>query len=154
RAPRAVVVEELVDAVPVPRRDELQRDLARLVRAQPLLGQRDQLAVHTRAEHVTGLDVQVGCAALDRGLEDLDHAGRPLWGARAGGRPAGGAAERAAEHAAAQAFPFSGVQSISTPPACRPGSAAVGPPGSARGSPRPARPRAPRNGGCTRTRAA
>src|SRR5690606_40414077 len=89
RAPGAVVIEELVAAVPVPRRDELESDLARLIGAQSLFCERHQLAVHARPEHVTGLDVQVGCAALDRGLEDLDHAERPLWGARAGGRRTG-----------------------------------------------------------------
>ena len=52
---------------------EVQRDRARLVRRQRLLGERDELAVNPRAKHVAGLDVQVRGAAVDGRLDDLFH---------------------------------------------------------------------------------
>src|SRR5712664_2312498 len=40
---------------------------------EPLLGQRDQLAVDARPEDVPGLDVQVGGPAIYGGLDELCH---------------------------------------------------------------------------------
>ena len=58
--PRGVVVLKFVDARAVAvRDDELQRDRARLLGREPLLGERHELAIDAAAEHVTGLDVQV-----------------------------------------------------------------------------------------------
>ena len=54
-------------------RHQLERDGPGLVGREPLLGERHQLAVDARAEHVARLDVQVGRAPLDRRLDDFFH---------------------------------------------------------------------------------
>ena len=45
---------------------------------EPLLGERDQLAVDPRAEDVARLDMQVGRAPLHRRLDDLFHGRSPV----------------------------------------------------------------------------
>src|SRR5690606_26749471 len=73
-APRAVVVGDHVDLLAVTlMRNELLADLLDLIRGEPLLRQRKQLAVDARADEVARLHVDVGGAPLNRGLEDLDH---------------------------------------------------------------------------------
>jgi len=44
-----------------------------LVRSQRLLRQGDEAPIDARAKYVTGLDVQVGRAAIDSRLDDLFH---------------------------------------------------------------------------------
>src|SRR5690606_10187867 len=79
-APGAVVVPDLIDAVPLPRRDELERDLPRLLGREPLFRQRHEFPVDAGPEHVSRFDMQVGRAALHGDLEDLDHASCPPQG--------------------------------------------------------------------------
>src|SRR5207237_7458494 len=70
--PGAVVVPQLVEPGPVlVVGDEVLSDSPGLLRREPLLGERDELAVDPGAEHVPRLDVEVGRVAVDRRLDDL-----------------------------------------------------------------------------------
>ena len=74
RAPRAVVVPDLVDPRPIGLvRDDAQRDRLGLVRRQRLLRQRTELAIDPRPEDVPRLDVDVRRATIHRRLDDLLH---------------------------------------------------------------------------------
>src|SRR2546425_13021420 len=74
-APGAIVVPQLVDAAAVLFvGDELQRDGLGLMGREPLLGQRDQLAVDARPKDVPGLDVQVGGPAIYGSLDEIGRA--------------------------------------------------------------------------------
>ena len=64
-------------------RDQAQGDRLGLLRREALLGEGHELAVDPGAKHVPGLDVQVGCAAIDRRLDDLLDAARLHVGAAA-----------------------------------------------------------------------
>src|SRR4029077_906913 len=71
-APRAVVVPQLVEPGTVlVVGNEVLGDGPRLLRREPLLRERHELAVDAGAEHVPGLDVEVGRVAVDRRLDDL-----------------------------------------------------------------------------------
>ena len=73
-APRAVVVEDLVDPLPdLLVVNQPERDRLRLLRSQRLLRERDEAAIDTCAKDVAGLDVEVGRSAIDSRLDDLFH---------------------------------------------------------------------------------
>jgi hypothetical protein len=55
------------------RRQQLRTDLRHLFRREALLRERDELSADPGADEVAGLDVDVRRAALNGGLEDLDH---------------------------------------------------------------------------------
>jgi len=61
------------------------RDRLRLLRRQAMLREGHQFPVDAGAEHVPGLDVEIGRPAVDRRLDDLLDAARlPDGGARTG----------------------------------------------------------------------
>ena len=67
-----LALKELGDVVLVGH--EVQRDRARLLGRQRLLGEGDELAVNARPEHITRLDVEIRRAALRRaGLADCSQ---------------------------------------------------------------------------------
>ena len=53
--------------------DQLEGDGSGLIGSEALLGEGNELAVDASPEHVTGLDVKVRRASLDRGLDDFLH---------------------------------------------------------------------------------
>src|SRR5207253_3494268 len=82
-APGAVVIAQSVETGAVlVAGDQVLRDRLGLLRRQAVLRQRHQLAVDAGAEHVSGLDVEVGRPAVDRRLDDLLDAARLPGGAR------------------------------------------------------------------------
>src|SRR5690606_3861206 len=73
RAPGAVVIAQLVDAVPVPLRDQPQCELPGLLGRELLARDRDHLALDPRPRELGRLDVDVRSPLLHRRRQNLGH---------------------------------------------------------------------------------